>query len=69
MNPLFTLWFLVLGSAVALSVIFYLAENYTHIIGNFYVLLGVLLGGYLLYGLVGWIMRRGDGKSALPPHH
>jgi len=69
MNPLLTLWLLVLGSAVALSVIFYLAENYAHIVGNFYVLLGLLLGGYLLYGLIGWIMRRGDDKSSSSPRH
>jgi len=68
MNPLLNLWLLVLGSAVALSVIFYLAENYAHIIGNFYVLLGLLIGGYLLYGLVGWITRRGGGKSPSSPH-
>lgn len=66
MNPLFTLWLLVLGSAVALSIVFYLAENYPHIVGNFYVLLGLFIGGYLLWSLVGWIARRGDGKSSSP---
>ncbi len=63
MNPLLTLWLLVLGSAVALSGIFYLAENYAHIFGNFWVLLGILLSGYLISGLVDWIRRRGQGKS------
>jgi len=68
MNPLFKLWILVLCSAVALSVIFYLAENYAHIIGNFYVLLGLLLGGYLLYGLFDWVtVRRGQGNPPGPP--
>jgi hypothetical protein len=58
MNPLLVLWFLVFGSAVILSVIFYLAENHADIFGNFWVLLGILIGGYVLFSLTGWMIKR-----------
>ncbi len=58
MNPLLVLWLLVFGSAVVLSAVFFLAENYTHIFGNFWVLLGILLGGYGVAALIGWMLKR-----------
>jgi len=58
MHPLLTLWLLVLVSALLLSGVFYLAEHYAHIAGNFYVLIGLLIGGYVLYSLVCWVTRR-----------
>jgi hypothetical protein len=58
MNPLMVLWLLVFGSAVILSAVFFLAENYAHIFGNFWVLLGILLGGYALVASIGWMVER-----------
>lgn len=58
MNPLLTLWLLVLGSTILLSGVFYLAENYSHIIGNFYFLTGAFFGSYILYFLINWIIKR-----------
>ncbi|MCG3115684.1 MAG: hypothetical protein LLH30_08410 [Candidatus Manganitrophus sp. SA1] len=58
MNPLLTLWLLVLSSTIILSGIFFLAENYSHIIGNFYFLTGAFFGSYALYILVQWLVRR-----------
>ena len=63
MNPLLTLWFLVAATAVVLAVVFYLAENYPYIIGNFYVLLGILIGAYCLYGLILRFSRKKDKKN------
>ncbi len=58
MNPLISLWLLVFACSVILSGFFYLAENYSHIIGNFYFITGTLFGGYLLFSLVSWMIRR-----------
>ncbi len=63
MNPLLTLWLLVVASAIVLAGIFYLAENYSHIVGNFYVLLGFFIGAYILYALLSWIFRRRSKKT------
>jgi len=64
MNPLITLWLLVAGSALLLSGVFFMAENYPDVIGNFYFLVGVLGGGYILYNLVHWIIGKCTGKPA-----
>lgn len=59
MNPLLTLWLLVLGISVILSGVFYLAENYSHIIGNFYFLIGAFFGSYFIYlGINWWVKSR-----------
>jgi len=65
MNPLLTLWLFVLGSTILLSGVFYLAENYSHIIGNFYFLTGAFLGSYLLYTIINWIIKR-NRKNPTP---
>jgi len=64
MKPLITLWLLVLGSTVALSGFFYLAENYAHIIGNFYFLTGAFFGAYFLYVVISRLMNRNRKKEA-----
>lgn len=64
MHPLLTLWLLVLVSAVLLSGVFYMAENYSHIIGNFYVLIGVFFALYALYFFISWLADRHRKKSA-----
>lgn len=66
MNPLITLWLIVLGSTVLLSGFFYMAENYSHIIGNFYFLTGVVFGSYILYVVVNWVLHKNKKKN---PHH
>jgi len=58
MNPLISLWLLVFACSVILSGFFYLAENYSHIIGNFYFITGTVVGGYLLFSLISWMIRR-----------
>lgn len=63
MNPLISLWLLVFACSVVLSGFFYLAENYSHIIGNFYVITGTLLGSYLLYALISRMIRRSKNKK------
>ncbi len=63
MNPLLTLWLLVAGSAVILAVVFYLAENYSHIIGNFWVLLGIFIGIYALSALFTWVSKKFSKKD------
>jgi uncharacterized membrane-anchored protein len=63
MNPLLTLWLLVLGSTILLSGVFYLAENYSHIIGNFYFLAGAFFGSYILYIVINWLIRKSRKKS------
>ncbi len=65
MNPLLTLWLLVLGSTILLSGVFYLAENYSHIIGNFYFLAGAFFGSYILYVLINWVIKR-NRKNSTP---
>lgn len=35
-----------------------MAENYSHILGNFYFLIGAFFGSYGLYILVQWLVRR-----------
>ncbi|HLG21921.1 MAG TPA: hypothetical protein VI382_03840 [Candidatus Manganitrophaceae bacterium] len=65
MNPLLSLWLLVFSSALILSGIFYLAENYSHIIGNFYFLAGAFFGSYGLYLFISWVMRR--NRKGRPP--
>lgn len=62
MNPLLTLWLLVLSVTILLSVIFYMAENYSHIIGNFYFLIGAFFGSYFLYILVTWLIQKNRKK-------
>ncbi len=63
MNPLISLWLLVFACSVVLSGFFYLAENYSHIIGNFYFITGTLLGSYLLYSLISRMIRRSKKKK------
>ncbi|MBI3802833.1 MAG: hypothetical protein HY282_03635 [Nitrospirae bacterium] len=58
MNPLLILWLLVLSITLILSVIFYMAENYSHIIGNFYFLIGAFFGSYFLYMFVNWLIKK-----------
>ncbi|MFQ5598743.1 MAG: hypothetical protein ACE5GK_11925 [Nitrospiria bacterium] len=66
MNPLVTLWLIVLGSTIVLSGFFYLAENYAHIIGNFYFILGAFIGSYILYIVVNMYLHRNRKKGAHP---
>lgn len=63
MNPLITLWLIVLGSTVVLSGFFYLAENYSHIIGNFYFIAGTGLGIYLIVILGKWLSYKNKKKA------
>ncbi len=63
MNPLISLWLLVLGSTLALSGFFYLAENYAHIIGNFYFLIGAVFGSYIIFILVKRLLNRNTKKG------
>lgn len=63
MKPLITLWFFVLGSTVILSGFFYLAENYSHIIGNFYFLAGTGLGVYLIMIFMKWLSHKNKKKE------
>lgn len=65
MNPLLTLWLFVLSSTIILSGIFYLAENYAHIVGNFYFLTGAFFGSYGLYVFVTWLMKRNKKKPTV----
>ena len=65
MNPLLSLWLLVLSITVILSGVFYLAENYSHIIGNFYFLTGAFFGSYGLYVLVNWLIKRNRKKPTV----
>ena len=58
MNPLLTLWILVLSVSILLGGVFYLADHYAHIIGNFWVLLSVCLTAYCLYYLIRWIRQK-----------
>ncbi|MFQ5780524.1 MAG: hypothetical protein ACE5J1_02565 [Nitrospiria bacterium] len=58
MHPLLTLWLMVFASTVVLAGVFYLAENYSHIIGNFYFLAGAFFGSYVLYLVIGWLIHR-----------
>jgi len=62
-KPLITLWFFVLGSTVVLSGFFYLAENYPHIIGNFYFLAGTALGVYLITLFMKWWSYKNKKKT------
>ncbi len=64
MHPLLTLWLLVLVISVLLSGVFYMAENYSHIIGNFYVLIGVFFGLYVFYVFISWLADRRRRQSA-----
>jgi hypothetical protein len=64
MNPLLTLWLFVLGSTILLSGVFYMAENYSHIIGNFYFLAGAFFGSYLLYTLINWLIKKNRKNPA-----
>lgn len=66
MNPLITLWLFVLGLTVVLSGFFYLAENYAHIIGNFYFLIGAFVGSYIIYIFVNKMMHRNRKKELHP---
>jgi len=63
MHPLLTLWLIVLGSTVLLSGFFYLAENYSHIIGNFYFLTGAFLFSYIVYLVLLKIQNRNKRKT------
>lgn len=63
MHPLLTLWLLVFGSTVVLSGVFFLAENYSHILGNFYFLVGAFFGSYFLYIMIGWLIHRKKKNS------
>lgn len=65
MNPLISLWLLVLGSTIALSGFFYLAENYSHIIGNFYFITGAGFGSYFIYILISRLINRSRKKNVL----
>ena len=58
MNPLFTLWLFVALSMLGVTVVFWLAENYSQYLGNFYVLVGVFVGILVLSRLVSWIWAR-----------
>ncbi len=58
MNPLLKLWILVLTVSVLLAGVFYMADHYPHIIGNFYFLLSVLIFFYCLYLFTNWITQR-----------
>ena len=63
MKPLITLWFFVLGSTILLSGFFYLAENYAHVIGNFYFLSGVALGLYFIMIFMKWMAHKNKKKG------
>jgi len=64
MHPLLALWLIVFGSTVILSGVFYLAENYSHIFGNFYFITGVSFGSYFLYLLISWLVHRKKKKTS-----
>ncbi|MFY9270214.1 MAG: hypothetical protein WAO55_10770 [Candidatus Manganitrophaceae bacterium] len=64
MNPLAVLWILVFSSTIILSTVFYLAEHYSHIVGNAYFLIGAFFGSYGLYILVTWMVKRKQKKQA-----
>ena len=66
MNPLITLWLIVLGSTVLLSGFFYMAENYSHIIGNGYFLIGAVFGSYILYMVLSRVLHKNKKKNI---HH
>lgn len=66
MHPLLSLWLVVLGSTVVLSGFFYMAENYAHIIGNFYFLFGTGLGIYLLILFMKWMSHKNKKSSVKP---
>lgn len=63
MHPLLLLWILVLAVSVLLGAVFYLADHYAHIIGNFYVLLSIAFIGYGLYHFFDWISKRKSQKK------
>ncbi|MFQ5588614.1 MAG: hypothetical protein ACE5F7_07225 [Nitrospiria bacterium] len=63
MRPLINLWLIVLASSVVLSGFFYLAENYSHIIGNFYFLTGSGLGIYLIIIFFKWLSHKNTKKG------
>jgi len=54
MNPLLSLWLFVVVICTVLGGVFYLADNYPHIIGNFYFLLSVFLISYGIYLFINW---------------
>ncbi len=64
MRPLINLWLMVLASTIVLSGVFYLAENYAHIIGNFYFLMGVGLGVYAILIFSKWLSHKNRKKTA-----
>ncbi len=62
MNPLLTLWLLVLGMSVLLGGVFYLADHHLETVGNLWFLLSVFFGSYGLYILINWIIQRRKRK-------
>lgn len=62
MHPLLILWILVLAVSTLLGGVFYLADHYAHIIGNFYVLLSIILCGYGIYSFFSWMNKRKNQK-------
>ena len=64
MNPLLTLWLMILSLSIILSGVFWLAENHSDIFGNFYFLTGTFFGGYGLYFLITWLRKRNRKKPA-----
>ncbi|MEK7286154.1 MAG: hypothetical protein AAB035_02515 [Nitrospirota bacterium] len=65
MNPLLTLWLMVLTICSVLAGVFYMADHHPDIIGNFWFLLSVFLIGYGLYILINWISTK-KNKSEGP---
>jgi xanthine/uracil permease len=58
MNPLFSLWLFVALSMLGVTVIFWLAENYSQYLGNFYVLIGLVFGILIISRLISWAWTR-----------
>ncbi len=66
MRPLINLWLMVLATSVILSGFFFLAENYSHIIGNFYFMSGTALGVYLIMIFSKWMSHKNKKKGMNP---
>lgn len=58
MNPLLSLWLFVLLTMAGITMILWLAEHYSHLLGNFYVLVGLLFVIVLLSRLIVWVRNR-----------
>lgn len=65
MHPLFKLWIMVLLLSVLLGVVFYMADHYAHIIGDFWVLFSICMTCYCLYYLTDWIRKRKNKKLSV----